>query len=167
MKNLLAAGAAGLALTVLAACGGEGSSTAEDPAGDPTTAESSTPVDGATAEPGGFPAFAPEDYSYLLEVICYCPLTGPVEVTVEDGEVASAVYTKGGHGLQKGDDAPDFMRKTINDVIDAANDTDAAEVDVTWPEGQDYPRSVSVDQDKRMVDEEITYIVRRVQVSAG
>lgn len=167
MKSLLATGAAVLALTVLAACGGEDSSTAEDPADGPSAAESSTAVDGSTAEPGGFPAFAPEDYSYLLEVICYCPLTGPVEVTVEGGEVASAVYARGGHGLKEGDDAPVFMRKTINDVIDAANDTDAAEVDVTWPEGQDYPRSVSVDQDNRMVDEEITYIVRRVQVSAG
>lgn len=167
MKNLLAAGAAVLALTVLAACGGGDSSTAEDPADAPTTAETTTPVDGSTAEPGGFPAFAPEDYTYLLEVICYCPLTGPVEVTVQGGEVASAVYTRSGHGVTKGEDAPDFMRKTINDVIEAANDTDAAEVDVEWPEGQDHPSSVFVDQDRRMIDEEITYVVRRVEVSAG
>lgn len=167
MKNPLAAAAAALALTTLAACSGEDSTTAEDPADESAATGSPTPVDGSTAEPGGYPEFAPEDYTYLLEVICYCPLTGPVEVTVEDGEVTSAVYARGGHGLKKGDEAPEFMWKTINDVIEAANDTTAAKVDVTWPEGQDHPRSVSVDKDRRMVDEEMTYVVRRVEVSEG
>ena len=167
MKNLLAAGVAALALTTLAACGGEDSTTAEDPTEEPTTAETSAPVDGATAQPGDFPSFTPADYTYRLEVICYCPITGPVDVTVEDGEVASAVYARGGNGVKKGGEAAEFLRKTINDVIAAANDTTADEVQVTWPEGQDHPRSVSVDTDEQMIDEEITYIVRQVQVTEG
>ena len=41
-------------------------------------------------------------------------------------------------------------------------------VKVEWPEGQDYPSSVFVDQDERMADEEIGYDVSDVvPVPAG
>ena len=56
------------------------------------------------------------------------------------------------------------MWLTINDVIDEANNTEAASVQVEWPAGQDYPDSVSVDQDEKMVDEERGYQVSNVVV---
>ncbi|WP_183098317.1 DUF6174 domain-containing protein [Nocardioides pelophilus] len=162
MKILLGAAATVLAITALAGCSGDDDGdTARDPASkSPTT---TAPTDPATV--GTYPELDADDYSFLLEQLCYCPVTGPVLVTVEDGEVVSAVITKGGHGMKKGSDAPVYLQLTINDVIARANDTDAAEVVVDWPDGQDWPNSVAVDQVENAVDDEITYVIRDVQVS--
>ena len=160
MKILLSAATA-VALVALAGCSGDDDGeTATDPS-------STSPTSGETSsDPAadGYPRFEPEDYSFVLEQICYCPLAGPVRVTVEDGEVRSAVITKGGHGMKKGSDAPEYLRITINDVIARANDPEAAKVDVEWPDGQDYPTSVAVDQVENAVDDEVTYVIRDVSV---
>ena len=66
----------------------------------------------------------------------------------------------GGRGHAAGDDAGDWMRVSINDVIDAANNENAAQVRVRWPQGQDYPTSVWVDRDANMADDEIGYSIR-------
>lgn len=158
MKTLLAASLLA-ALPVLVGCGGD-DTTAEDPS---TTGPSST----TTAGPGTYPSFAPEDYTYRLEVLCFCPMPGPAEVTVQGGEVVSAVLVKGGQGMPKGSDAPEYMQLTINDVIDSANDPAADEVKVDWPDGQDYPSSVAIDQNKQAMDDEVTYVVKDVSVSGG
>ncbi|RHW27726.1 hypothetical protein D0Z08_08695 [Nocardioides immobilis] len=163
MKILLSAAATAVALAALAGCSGDDTTTAEDP--ESTTPATSDPTDSPTV--GSYPELEATDYTYVLEQICYCPIAGPVKVTVEDGEVTSAVYAKGGRGLEKGDDAPDYLWITINDVIAKANDTKADKVDVTWPEGQDWPTSVAVDQVERATDDEVTYVVRNVQLSEG
>lgn len=162
MKILLGAAATVLAITALTGCSGDDDGdTATDPSSkSPTT---TAPTDPATV--GTYPELDAANYSYLLEQLCYCPVTGPVLVTVEDGEVASAVITKRGHGMKKGSDAPVYLQLTINDVIARANDTDAAEVVVDWPDGQDWPNSVAVDQIENAVDDEVTYVIRDVQVS--
>ena len=36
---------------------------------------------------GTYPEFEATDYTFVLEQLCFCPITGPVKVTVEDGEV--------------------------------------------------------------------------------
>ncbi len=161
MKILLSAAATAMALTVLAGCSGDDDGdTATDPAekSDTTTA----PTDGSTTD--GYPAFDAADYTFVLEQLCYCPVTGPVEVTVEDGEVTSAVIAKGGQGMKKGSDAPEYLWITINDVIDRANDPEAAQVDVDWPDGQDWPSTVAIDQIENAVDDEVTYTIRDVSV---
>jgi len=85
-----------------------------------------------------------------------------VIVTVRDGEAVGAVYAHGGGGHAAGDDAGDWMRVSINDVIDAANNQHASQVRVRWPRGQDYPTSVWVDRDANMADDEIGYSIRGV-----
>ena len=37
-------------------------------------------------------------------------------------------------------------------------------MDVTWPEGGDYPTEVYIDRDERMADEEIGYTLSDVKV---
>lgn len=141
------------AALVLTACGSEPTPVADDPA---PTAEPTT---------GTYPAFAPADYAYTLSVSCFCVDAGaPVRITVVDGEVTDAVYTKDGRGVDEGTQAPDYRRLTIEEIIAAANDTEAASVEVEWPQGQDYPSSVYVDQDEQMMDEEIGYAVSDVVV---
>jgi hypothetical protein len=118
----------------------------------------------ASGGPGTYPLFAPEDYVYRLEVICFCPQVGAVRVEVADGEVVSARTLRGGRGVTKGAEAPDFARLTINDVIEIANDPSASSVEVTWPDGQDYPSVVDVDRIERATDDEVTYTIKNVRV---
>jgi hypothetical protein len=146
-------------LLALAACG-DGSGTATDPS------SSSTPTPTVQPTVGTYPAFEPGDYTYTLVVNCFCADGGvPIRVTVASGEVTDAVYARNGGGVKKGDPVEPYRRLTINDVIDAANDTEADQVDVVWPAGQDYPTSVHVDPDKRAMDEEIGYEVSDVTVA--
>lgn len=144
-----------LAALLLAACGGGDGDEARD--GTPTT--SSPATDGPV--PTGYPDFAPQDYTYRLEVLCFCPLAGPLAVTVADGAVTSATSIEGD---TKGEEAPDFARLTINDIIDRANDENLAKVEVVWPSGQDHPDRVAIDQIERATDDEVTYTISDVQV---
>jgi hypothetical protein len=155
----------------LAACGSDddGDDVATDPG--PTTA-TSTPTPSPTAEPtvGTYPEFEPEDYTFELTVSCFCMGAGsPVVVTVTDAEVVGAVYGMGSGGgrdggIQEGDPADKLFWLTINDIIEKANDTKAASVDVDWPAGQDYPNSVYVDGDKKIADDETGYTISKVEV---
>ncbi|WP_051486309.1 MULTISPECIES: DUF6174 domain-containing protein [unclassified Nocardioides] len=141
------------------ACGG-GDDTASDPAERPA-AGTTTGTTSDAPDTQQWPAFAPTDYTYRLEVVCFCPLTGPVEVTVADGEVASATrLEKPGRGKQ----APEFVRLTINDIIDRANDPKVHEAEVTWPDGQDHPTTVAIDQIAKATDDEVTYTISDVRV---
>lgn len=154
----------------LAGCGREDDGRADDPAddapssgtttADPTDDATDSPTDAPTAQQ--WPDFAASDYTYRLEVLCFCPLTGPLRVSVVDGEVASATrLAKPGRGAQ----APEFARLTINDLIAKANDPSVFEADVTWPAGTDHPTRIAIDQIENAVDDEVTYTISNVQVS--
>ena len=144
---------------MLTACGGDGTDVASDPG--PPTVEPTADRPAPTV--GTYPAFEPEDYTYTLVLACFCAGGGtPIDITVRDGEVVDAVYDGDGRGAEAGTPADEFMWLTINDVIDAANDTDAASVQVEWPDGQDHPNSVYVDEDLNTVDEERGYELSKV-----
>lgn len=170
MKRLNAVVASSTAVFVLVACGNEDGQTAEDPAPSSATASpSSTPSVEPTTEPsvGTYPPYAPESYTYHLSVSCFCVGAGvPIKVTVDAGAVVKAVYLADDHGrspVKKGDPADKSFWLTINDIIEAANNTSAARVDVDWPEGQDYPNSVYVDEDEQLIDEEVGYTLSKVK----
>jgi hypothetical protein len=101
--------------------------------------------------------------------MCFCMGAGvPIQVTVVGGEAVGGVYAvdagdRGGD-IHAGDPADKAFWLTINDVIDKANDTEAATVTVDWPDGQDYPTSVYVDGSERIADDENTYTLANVQV---
>lgn len=166
---------AGLAALALVACGSPQTPVvADDPGGTPTTPVPSqetetTPT--ATPTVGTYPDYVPTYYDYTLQVSCYCIDNAPIRISVRDDEVVSATYVgpRAREAGLRGEEAPEYRRLTIDDVIAAANDTGAARVDVDWPEGQDFPDSVYVDQDERMADEEVGYTVSDVdvQVPAG
>ncbi|WP_141014077.1 DUF6174 domain-containing protein [Nocardioides sambongensis] len=153
------------ALLGLTACGGEesgGASTATDPSPAASTAPSTAPADPWTTDAAGERVFTAEDYTYRLEAICFCPVTGPVEVTVEDGEVASATLVR---GPQKGEDAPDYLHLTVADLLDRAADPSVASAEVEWPADSDWPTSIELDQIARAVDDEVTYRIGRVTLA--
>ncbi|CAM3830443.1 DUF6174 domain-containing protein [Nocardioides marinus] len=159
---------AGLLLLPLAACSGE-----DEVARDPGTEQGpSSEQDVEAQEPTSGPdvGFGPADYAFTLQVSCFCPYAAvPVRVTVEGDRVVEAVFEKGGGrgGAKAGDPAPEFFELTIDDIIaeaEAAEEAGAARVDVTWPEGGDYPTEVYIDRDERMADEEIGYTLSDVKV---
>ena len=92
---------------------------------------------------------------------CYCANQDQqYRITVAGGEVTDVTWATEGDGHAVGDPVSDeYARVTIQDVIDKGNDPKAAQVDVEWPAGQDYPTSVYVDQDKMVADEEVTYLI--------
>lgn len=159
------------ALALLASgCGGDdGPDVASDP-GSVTPTVEPTPTDDPAD--GTYPGFAPTDYTYQLSVSCFCPDAGtPIAITVVDDEVTEAVLAVDGTGRgggEKGDPAADYLRRTIDNLIDEANaarSAGAASVEVTWPDGQDYPTSIRIDQSTMMADEEVGYTISDVEVS--
>ena len=173
MRSISLSVAALLLPLSLAACGSsdDGDDVATDPG--PTTA-TSTPTPSPTVEPtvGTYPEFEPTDYTFELTVSCFCMGAGaPIVVTVADSEVVGAVYGQaqdGGRGgeIKPGDPADEAFWHTINDIIDEANDTSAARVDVDWPAGQDYPNRVYVDGNKGIADDETEYTISSVEVAS-
>jgi hypothetical protein len=142
------------AVVVVTGCGSTGTDAVADDVG--------TPV--AHTKHTRWPAYPVADYSYRLRISCFCADAGvPVIVTVRGGIAVDAVYAAKGRGHAAGDEAGDWMRVTINDVIDAANTEHAYRKRVRWPDGQDYPSSVWVDPDANAADEEIGYSIRHVQ----
>ncbi len=138
-------------------------------AGCGTTDEVAVQGTGGTQQPSSQPTQAPwpayqvDDYTYTLRTACFCADRGvPVIVTVRDGVATDAVYARRGRGHAAGEPAGDWMRITINDIIDAANIKGAHLVRVRWPQGRSYPTSVYVDRDANAADEEIGYSVRDV-----
>jgi hypothetical protein len=132
----------------------------------PSAGETSTATTGSsdptgTTGTGAYPAYAPQDYSYQLEVLCYCPQVGTVEVVVRDGEVTDAMSLD---GPTAGRPAPEFARLTIDEIIAMANDPQVAKARVEWPDGQDHPSSVMLDRIAQAVDDEVTYTIKAVAV---
>jgi hypothetical protein len=156
----MAATTAVLSGVLLAGCG---SGSAAGPQAHQSTA-GTTPSPTAPPTTGTYPAYPHADYDYTLRTTCFCANAGvPYRITVRAGKVVKVVYAARGRGHQAGEAIGDsWLRVTIAQVIARANDTRAAQVDVTWPAGQDYPSSVYVDQDKQAADEEIGYAVSNV-----
>lgn len=127
-----------------------------------TTPSSTATVTGSPGVGAAFPSYAHEDYRYHLEVLCYCPQVGTVEVVVRDGEVTAATSLD---GPTAGVSAPDFAWLSIDDIIEMANDPAIAKAKVDWPEGQDHPSSVMVDRIAQAIDDEVTYTIKDVQVT--
>ena len=115
-------------------------------------------------EPGSLPDFPYQDYAYTLETRCFCAnIDQKYRIAVAGGEVTRVTWATAGDGHEVGEPvADDYLRLTIQDIIDQGNDPKAAQVDVEWPADQEYPTSVYVDQDKMIADEEVTYVISEV-----
>lgn len=110
-----------------------------------------------------YPEFEASSYTYRLTVMCFCPQVGPVQVTVTDAEVTDVLA----EDQEPGDTLPAYVRLSINDIIDVANSQAPDRVEVTWPDGQDHPTRVSSDPIQGATDDEVTYTITDVVLSAG
>ncbi len=114
---------------------------------------------------GDFAAYPHDDYTYDLEVQCFCPYFGePVTVTVAGGEVSDAVWAQKSRDHAKGETVTDeWLRLGINDLLEEAADPTYDKVDVRWPDGADHPAQIAIDKMKDATDDEITYVIANVQ----
>ncbi|GAB2986679.1 DUF6174 domain-containing protein [Nocardioides montaniterrae] len=145
-------------LAPLAGCG-KSEDAAKDPASDPTSSATAT----SSSTSGTYPTLAATDYSYRLQVFCYCSLVGPVDVTVRAGKVVSARIAS---GPSKGKPAPaSYTHLTINEIIAKANEANN-HAKVIWPQGATVPQRVTVSPVTHTADAQITYVIKRY-VSAG
>ena len=152
------------ATLLLGACGGADDDTATDPA---PAAGSSPASETPGAEPeliGDYAAYPHDDYTYDLEVQCFCPYFGqPVTVTVTGGEVTDAVCAKKSRDHAKGDAVTDeWLRLGINDLLQEAADPSYDKVEVQWPDGADHPDKIAIDKMSNAVDDEVTYVITNV-----
>jgi hypothetical protein len=107
-----------------------------------------------------------KDYSYELQVICFCPaeLTSPVRVEVRNSATLSVRYVA--------DNAPaaneffgrfDSVEKLF-DVIRDACDRGADSVSTTYDPANGSPASANIDYIKQAVDEELAFTTRNFRV---
>jgi hypothetical protein len=142
---------------LLASCGSAASRDSEGKDALSSSAESSDPP-----SVGTYPSYPIDNYAYTLTVSCFCANAGePIRVTVRNGKVVSTKWVKRGRGHKAGQPTGMTM-PTINKIIDAINNRKVAQVDVTWPEGQEYPSAAYIDGSEQIADDEIGYTLSDV-----
>jgi hypothetical protein len=97
----------------------------------------------------------PSDYSYVVETLCLCAGPRTFTIVVADGEVVSV------------DPEPTEFAKahTIEELFDVAREAihdGADEVEVDYA-ADGHPTTVSIDQVKGAIDDEVAYRVRDLQ----
>lgn len=141
-------------LLALAACGGQGHSTQTLP---PAQAQTS-PTPTATPSAGSrdrWRSAGSDDYSFTLQLQCYCPTFGDHRVTVVDDRVAR-VEAVGGRESR----ALERFEVTIDDLFDLIEQKDgASSVRADYDSQYGYPTRVEVDPEPNSIDDEYTYLV--------
>ena len=110
-----------------------------------------------------------QNYTFTLQRSCHClpEHTTPMQVTVQNGKVISATT----ESLTVGQDSQgNPVDNVVIDVTDRALSIDqlfneiklaidnkAAAIDVKYDPAWGYPRSIAIDLDKRMADEELAF----------
>ncbi|MBC13990.1 MAG: hypothetical protein CMM85_13585 [Rhodothermaceae bacterium] len=102
-------------------------------------------------------------YTMTLQRICFCPspdYTGPFEVTVRDGAVASVGLDGATVDVERGVSVDDLFA-----LIEEAYERNAARVELEFHPELGYPTSLGIDYDTMMADEEIAYRVSDLRAS--
>ena len=93
------------------------------------------------------------NYSYVQETICFCPIEGPVKITVRADTIASRTYVNSGQPA--GANAGRFytVPGLYDFLIDAAKNSD--QMDVSFDRMNHLPTDVSIDYYKNAIDDEL------------
>ena len=136
-----------VALVVAVAAGCTG---AREPPRPPTSA------DGVGQER---PTFDVEDYRYTLTQSCWCWPGGRVHLVVREGEVVSARFAARDRGR-----VPDRLRMSVDHLLARASQDDVEEADVRWPDTSPAPSRISIDPDRMLSDDEVTWTISDFRV---
>lgn len=101
------------------------------------------------------------DYAFVLDRTCECLVTGPVRLTVQDGEVFGAEALEGSSAPGTRPDPEQFP--SIDELFEQLRAAAAARpvrFEVAYDEALGYPRSVDVDISAQIADEELQMELR-------
>ena len=103
-----------------------------------------------------------DDYTFTVTRSCFCPFTGPYEVTVVDGVVKGV--TKAGAPVEPVEPVEvQFIPKTVLELFGVvAAQVDAASLEVTYEPTLGYPTSIVVDSIANAIDDEFTIEVSKL-----
>ena len=103
----------------------------------------------------------PDDYTFVLDRLCFCGEVGPYRVSVRDGEPASMTDAQ---GKQISAQEAEYLPESIDELFDIL-ERDAVESDLvvaTFDDELGYPLQAYVDSISNAVDDEVTYVVRKL-----
>ena len=102
-----------------------------------------------------------EDYSFVLEPICFCPqnVLDPVRINVVDGSITSVTYVDSGKAPEHDGFGRYVTIDALFDTIQEGIDRNAAEVSVNYDPAFGFPTDANVDYEARRTDEEYRFTV--------
>lgn len=105
-------------------------------------------------------------YTITVERRCFCPGVGPYVVTVVDGEISSVTHAgkdvdPDGEMLR---DWPLTVEELFREVTEAEGNAD--DLAVSYDPDLGYPTKIAIDRWEDAIDDEVTYVVRDLQVDA-
>ena len=102
-----------------------------------------------------------DNYSFVLEPICFCPqnLLDPVKIDVADGTIASVTYVDSGEAPEHDGYGRYVTIDDLFDTIQEGIDRPAAAVDVSYDPVFGFPTEANVNYDFRKTDEEYRFTV--------
>jgi hypothetical protein len=103
-------------------------------------------------------SMASYQYTYLQQ--CFCPLRGDIVVTVVNGQVTEAFRLRDGTYLSAQEIGGVFPIEGLFNKIQESINRNVYSLKVTYNATLGYPESIAIDQDARLVDDEVTYTVR-------
>lgn len=106
------------------------------------------------------------EYRYTFKVGCLCPpeVVAPVIAHVRDGQPVSLTYRESSDAVNSTFLANyDTMDKLFG-VIESAINSRAYMIRVTYDPELGYPAKISIDYEKRAVDDEISWTISDVEV---
>ena len=106
-----------------------------------------------------------EDYSYTLNVLCFCTISGQFQVTVADGEVVEVISPETG---QVDLESPDnFMTYDVDGLFALIEDWGGGEAPdemlATFDPALGYPLEVRIDHITNAIDDELNFFVTDFQ----
>ena len=95
-------------------------------------------------------------YEFRVQRICFCIPTGPLLVQVRDGRPVSVTNADSGEPATPDASMP-LTVEALFAVVDDAIDRDAQRLDVDYDDTFGYPRTIDIDYNFGIADEEIFY----------
>ena len=106
-------------------------------------------------------------YTYIYQVMCFCPPEEDILVKVLYDNVVDASYSPSNNPVMP-ERLDDLMTvEELFQVIQKAIDDEVAQLEVTYNAKLGYPERIYIDIDERMADEEVTHLVSKLGKDSG
>ena len=99
----------------------------------------------------------PDSYAYTLTQSCFCVYSGPLRITVADGDIVSVVALSDPQGTPQ--DQIEALGKTLPELTALAEraEEEADEVTATYDPTYGFPTRLDIDWIREAVDDEVTF----------